>query len=387
MQQKLRQSGSIFAQYLLKIISLDLWREHRTTPVLRIDKLDNDQIHVFKIWSAMLMSTPSEHQPQPTPRIFSRTFDEAEAASQAILGLKRTSSQLTPGKLHAKCNFADFNSLKFVDVICNQGWKTVGEKSSNSLEFVIEISNTDSPLISHGYELKILDLFAFDYTREVDLIAPKNSHIVIASVDLNLFQSLAEEMGYDCFGLKFIQQNIVRFDPVSLEMLKAYYREISILLNTQPSLLMQPQMQSLIVDDFYPLLISTLGKKVRKKQQKPKIYRRYPLVKKAEEITRSDPDKPLTLKQLCSELGTSSSALSYGFQDLFGMSPMAYIKTQRLNGVRRTLKKADPKTTMVIGVAQQWGFWSNGHLARDYKQMFGELPSETLKQSSKSKEI
>lgn len=69
------------------------------------------------------------------------------------------------------------------------------------------------------------------------------------------------------------------------------------------------------------------------------------------------------------------------------MSPIAYIKAQRLNGVRRTLKKADPETTMVMSLAQQWGFWSNGHFARDYQKMLGELPSETLQGTSKSQEI
>jgi AraC family transcriptional regulator, ethanolamine operon transcriptional activator len=57
---------------------------------------------------------------------------------------------------------------------------------------------------------------------------------------------------------------------------------------------------------------------------------------------------------------------------------MAYIKIQRLNGVRRTLKNGNYNTTTVMQVAHQWGFWSAGHFCKDYKEMFGELPSKTL---------
>jgi AraC family ethanolamine operon transcriptional activator len=57
---------------------------------------------------------------------------------------------------------------------------------------------------------------------------------------------------------------------------------------------------------------------------------------------------------------------------------MAYLKVQRLHAVRRTLKLADPETCSVMAIANQFGFWSAGHFARDYKKMFGELPSDTI---------
>ena len=41
-------------------------------------------------------------------------------------------------------------------------------------------------------------------------------------------------------------------------------------------------------------------------------------------------EKPLSLKQLAQTLKSSSSALSCGFQDLFGLSPMRYLKVRRL---------------------------------------------------------
>jgi transcriptional regulator GlxA family with amidase domain len=58
----------------------------------------------------------------------------------------------------------------------------------------------------------------------------------------------------------------------------------------------------------------------------------------------------------------------------------AYLKTLRLQAVRTQLQLAEPATTAIAEIANRFGFQSLGHFSRDYKTMFGELPSETLKQ-------
>lgn len=60
------------------------------------------------------------------------------------------------------------------------------------------------------------------------------------------------------------------------------------------------------------------------------------------------------------------------------MGPMAYIKLHRLHGIRRELLTADPRAVTIGGLALRWGFLNAGHFARDYRRLFGELPSQTL---------
>jgi AraC family ethanolamine operon transcriptional activator len=200
----------------------------------------------------------------------------------------------------------------------------------------------------------------------------------MTSVNKCAFYTLSEQMGYN-LTVKVMQNNALSLHPTSLRPLRAFYEEITHVFNTQTSLLMQLQMQSLIMEDFLPLLINTFGKGIQKKERILKPFRRYSLVKKAEEISKSYRDKPLTLQKLCEELQTSRTALSSGFEEVFGISPMAYIKIQRLNGVRRALMNTDPNIKTVMDVAQEWGFWNAAHFAKDYKEMFGELPSKTLR--------
>ncbi|RQH04340.1 AraC family transcriptional regulator [Okeania hirsuta] len=60
------------------------------------------------------------------------------------------------------------------------------------------------------------------------------------------------------------------------------------------------------------------------------------------------------------------------------------LATDSLNlALRQRLKVSDPENSTITTLAGQFGFWSAGHFARDYKAMFGELPSETLQKTAK----
>ncbi|MBL8451298.1 MAG: helix-turn-helix domain-containing protein, partial [Zoogloea sp.] len=61
------------------------------------------------------------------------------------------------------------------------------------------------------------------------------------------------------------------------------------------------------------------------------------------------------------------------------LNPVSFLRAMRLNGVRRALRKADGVHESVADVAARWGFWHLSHFAADYKAMFGELHSETLR--------
>ena len=88
---------------------------------------------------------------------------------------------------------------------------------------------------------------------------------------------------------------------------------------------------------------------------------------------------PVTLTELYQELHTSQRSLYYAFQECLGLPPMDHLKLLRLHGVRRALKSADPQTYKTYEIAGQWRFWHMGQFGRDYKAMFGETPSNTLK--------
>ncbi|WP_322087576.1 helix-turn-helix domain-containing protein [Burkholderia sp. BCC1999] len=84
---------------------------------------------------------------------------------------------------------------------------------------------------------------------------------------------------------------------------------------------------------------------------------------------------PLSIAELCVQLGISRRTAQYAFHDTLNLNPIAYLRAVRLNHVRRELRLGDSVTS----AATKWGFWHLSSFAQDYRAMFGELPSATAK--------
>ena len=232
----------------------------------------------------------------------------------------------------------------------------------------------------HSHNLPLCpqtSLFGFDRQGDVDLVSPPQGMITEVFIPAETFQVYAEQLQRYDLDDRFLAANHISVLSDRMGELKTYLRDLFWLVQYKADWVQQPQALNLIINDLIPLLIRGIPIK-RHSASSLKPFRRARLIAQAEQEMLAHLDEPLTLKALAERLGSSSSALSYGFQDLFGMSPMRYLKVRRLNGVRQRLKASDPETCSVGILASQFGFWSAGHFARDYKAMFGELPSETL---------
>jgi AraC family ethanolamine operon transcriptional activator len=86
----------------------------------------------------------------------------------------------------------------------------------------------------------------------------------------------------------------------------------------------------------------------------------------------------LLLSRVAASAGVSSRTMELAFRDVLGVGPIKYIRTRRLNRARRLLLKASGGDRPVSEVAVDCGLFHLGHFSRDYKALFGELPSETL---------
>ena len=105
------------------------------------------------------------------------------------------------------------------------------------------------------------------------------------------------------------------------------------------------------------------------------------IVKTCEDFTLNLDERRPYLSELCKAAHVSERTLQYAFRDIMGMSPLTYLNRLRLHRARDELRKANSDSTTVTDVAMNWGFWHFGEFSRSYKNCFGEVPSQTLKQS------
>ena len=123
-----------------------------------------------------------------------------------------------------------------------------------------------------------------------------------------------------------------------------------------------------------PLIVDHL--RVHREPQR-RAPRHLQIVRRARDYARQRIADPLRVIDLCQAAGVSRRSLQTSFQEVLGISPLAYLRTLRLNGARRMLLRGEP-TMMVRDAVETWGFWHFSRFSEEYRQLFGELPSWTL---------
>ncbi len=101
------------------------------------------------------------------------------------------------------------------------------------------------------------------------------------------------------------------------------------------------------------------------------------VVRLAEEYIEENWARAISIEELASQTNTSIRRLYAGFRKCRGYSPMAFAKTVRLQHAMQMLLEGNPRTS-VSQIAFKCGFGNLGHFASDFRQTFGELPSEVF---------
>lgn len=105
------------------------------------------------------------------------------------------------------------------------------------------------------------------------------------------------------------------------------------------------------------------------------------ITRAAREFIDTAQTEPLTVLDLCQTLNVSRRTLQYSFMQAYGIAPLSYLRLVRLNRARRDLLAASSDDTTVTEIALHWGFCHLARFAQSYRQLFGELPSDTLRRT------
>ena len=90
----------------------------------------------------------------------------------------------------------------------------------------------------------------------------------------------------------------------------------------------------------------------------------------------------ICINELCSSKKLSERTLRSSFKNLFGLSPKQYHTSYRLGKVHHAFLKGDYTVETVENIAYNHGFTHMGRFSMNYKSMFGNTPSYTLKKIS-----
>jgi AraC family ethanolamine operon transcriptional activator len=286
--------------------------------------------------------------------------------------------QLSSGPFDGELHFAQAGGIQVVQVTVNQVVQARGGQVPGSYGFV-PITTTNAEALWRGTKQQPGQIVVHGPGQEIDHRTSRAYSTTLVSVDAELLRSVfATLQGFE-LEETLAKRLAIATAPATSSGLLARLQNVLNRLLAQPGLPAQPFAQRMFEVECARWLVQAIGTPEAFSRPDTRSANRRLVVRRVDDYMQANIHEPLTILDFCKEGHASERTLHYAFHEVFGMSPMAYFKAQRLNCVRQALKTAefaDDRT--VAEIAQHWGFWHTGNFAADYRRLFGELPSQTF---------
>jgi AraC-like DNA-binding protein len=103
------------------------------------------------------------------------------------------------------------------------------------------------------------------------------------------------------------------------------------------------------------------------------------LVRRAEELIDNECDSVFTIREIANKLYTTPRTLQIAFKRHRKYSPMQFLKNRKLTRAHKLLISQNDSNFTVKRAALSAGILDLNRFSKYYKEMFGELPSTTIK--------
>lgn len=142
------------------------------------------------------------------------------------------------------------------------------------------------------------------------------------------------------------------------------------------SLLIKTDIEELAALYVADIIADTLNIPINKKNTSPDAS----LVSKAEGFMEENPALYFTIKDIADSAFTTPRNLQLAFKKHRTYSPMNFLKERKLNKARKMILKSQSGST-IKSIVLSAGILDSNRFSLHYRQLFGELPSETMRKS------
>ena len=108
------------------------------------------------------------------------------------------------------------------------------------------------------------------------------------------------------------------------------------------------------------------------------------IVARARAFIHENLDRPLSIDKIANAAATSHRTLHRAFQIVLDETPYSYVQRLRLHRIRHELVTEAETACTITSVAHRWNIAELGRFAAWYRDLFGELPSQTLARQHQS---
>ncbi len=334
--------------------------------------------------SLLLQSQSNESSPG---KLLLRSFSSSDPDEHASLlsGWEQTYDQLSPGKFSGELIDCWMDDLQLFREITKQSVQQIGCSWRRSRTFLIPFAMDGHARWGNGTS-EIMDMMGpvtLSGNDQLDFRTPSYLDLLAVSVDaesLSKFSLMTENFDFES---QLIGKGRLATNQQQLCELRALLATLFDSIQATPDLFQFGAVKKIVKQSILTSIISTFSNvdATTATGTGRRSMAHYRTVQKAKEYILENVDEPVTMTDLCNLLAVSRRTLHTCFLEVTGLNPVHYLRTVRLNKVRRELRTTNSTSTKVQDVAARWGFWHLGHFATEYKRMFGEQPSETLRKN------
>jgi len=171
---------------------------------------------------------------------------------------------------------------------------------------------------------------------------------------------------------------VVRPPSMLMKCLLILHEEAGQLAKTTPDTLRHPEVVRSLEHALIHAMIRCLSDGTH---AEPRLaIRQHSLIMaRLEDFLAAHNEETIYVAELCAATRVSERTLRNSCREQLGIGPVRYLWLRRMHFARRALLRADPAVTTVSEIAAKHGFWEFGRFAVQYRALFGESPSASLR--------
>jgi AraC-like DNA-binding protein len=311
------------------------------------------------------------------PGSTSATFSDPEAYQAAIRPAQVEVFVTAKGNFTAELNRTEFSRL----------WTQRGrEKLPRVIHSTVRVerppifflASADQPPMRHsGMEISFGDLVATGAGSSHD-------HRTWAACHwgtLSLAQEDLAAAGHALAGRDLAVPSVTRRfrpAPALMSRLLSLHATAERLAKTAPDILARPQVTRALEQALTQAMIACLTESAPVEMGSAGRLHTA-VIARFEDFLAANLGHPLYVLDICAATGVSERTLRLCCHEHLGMGPVHYLWLRRMHMARHALVLADPLNANVTAIATDNGFYELGRFAVQYKLLFGEAPSFTLR--------
>lgn len=295
--------------------------------------------------------------------------------SVAVSGWEQVYRQMTPGRFESKVVEATSSEFRFFRESTNRRIVQAGVSPAGFASIAVPLS----PSCAGTFQGQRVDGFALlllSPGEEFRFYTPEAMHYVGVSLPVEQMDELvAVTVGEH--GVGQWKRNVLPVSENAAQVLQQRLVPFLDAAEVSPAALTHPASVKGFQDEVLSVLLGLLESTTDASERDLTHATYSDIVRRCERIATENSSEPVTVLDLCSALRCSRRTLQTSFQRVANVTPVEYLRATRLNAVRRSLRSTSAEELLIGDAAARYGFSHLSYFAREYRDLFGELPSQT----------